>query len=75
MEPSVIVTAPSYCPMCGAQSVGITQDSEQDFWEAMATAYNMKIKLLQLLYEMWTLDPERKYHRFGDYIANAVATP
>lgn len=74
MEPSVIVAAPNYCPICGAQGVGAVQDAEQDFWEAMARAYNMKIKLLKLLYEVWNEEQPPRFQRFGDFIADAIAT-
>lgn len=72
MEPSIIIQAPQYCPICGHDRVGVTLDSEQDFWEAMAQTYNMKIKLLQLLYDMWLEEQPRKHYRFGDYIKDAV---
>lgn len=65
----MVIAPPRFCPYCGEQSVGTAQDTDQDFWEAMARDFELPIITLKKVYDMWTqVATPYKYQHFAVFV-------
>lgn len=60
-----------FCALCGAETVGVIQnDEEETYWESLAMGFDLPVDLIKLLYEDWSPD---EHHRFSDYVKEMMA--
>ena len=55
-----------FCPMCGSAATSFGHDVEENYWEAMASAYNVDVSLIRQIYDTWN---PSEYVKFHDYMS------
>lgn len=66
-EPHVSNFAPRYCTYCGAETLHMTQDHDQDYIEVIASAYNLPPKVITVMLTMF--GQQAAYSHFADFVA------